>query len=453
MKLLRRWRTDAVAAAASLTGKRFGLLVASSLVATSAIVASALSNPTGNGPLAALLGRTLAADPAAPVSSPPSRVSAGDSAPPVGENASSPAPIAIPASTPPQAAPSSGVPEPTPQEPASEPPPPALPEAGRIKHVFVISLTSPGYVAAFGTASQMPFLSGALRPQGVLLSNYTLLAGAGIANSIAAISGQPPNSETKAGCPTYAEFPPGSQANSRGVVSGAGCVYPVETLTLADQLTSARFTWRAYMEGMVDEAGKPDTCVHPGSGEAETAVPGGYATTQNPFAYFHSLLDLGDCAIDDVSIDQLDGDLRKATKTPDYSFIAPTPCDSGALGQCAPGAPEGPANADAFLAKWVPKIQASPAFKKDGLLVVAFDAAGTVPGPEAATPAAEDPLRVGALLVSPFATNGATNPTPYNPYSLLRSSEELFGLSRLALGADAKTKTFAPELLGETSGD
>ncbi len=42
----------AVAAAASLTGKRFGLLVASSLVATSAIVASALSNPTGNGPLA-----------------------------------------------------------------------------------------------------------------------------------------------------------------------------------------------------------------------------------------------------------------------------------------------------------------------------------------------------------------------------------------------------------------
>ena len=52
----------AIAAAASLTGKRFGLLVASSLVATSAIVAAALTNPTGVSPLAALVGQTLAAD-------------------------------------------------------------------------------------------------------------------------------------------------------------------------------------------------------------------------------------------------------------------------------------------------------------------------------------------------------------------------------------------------------
>lgn len=440
----------AVAAAASLTGKRFGLLVASSLVATSAIVASALSNPTGNGPLAALLGRTLAADPAVPASSPVSNVPAGRSS--ATEGAPSSAPIATPASTPPQA-PSGSAPEPTPQEPAPEPPPPpALPEAGRIKHVFLISLTSPGYEAAFGPTSQMPYLSGTLRPQGTLLSNYTLLAERGIANSIAAISGQPPSSQTKAGCPTYAEFPPGTRANSKGVVRGAGCVYPVETLTLADQLTSARFTWRAYMEGMVDESGKPDTCVHPGSGEAETAAPGGYATTQNPFAYFHSLLDLGDCAINDVPIEQLNGDLQKAAKTPSYSFVAPTPCDSGALGQCEPGAPEGPANADAFLAKWVPKIQASPAFKKGGLLIVAFDATATAAEPEAAT-GGGDPLRVGALLVSPFATKGATKPAPYTPYSLLRTSEELFGLQQLAMAADPKTKTLAPELLGETGGD
>ncbi len=317
----------------------------------------------------------------------------------------------------------------------------------------MISLTSPGYETAFGPASQMPYLSGILRPQGVLLSNYTLLADAGIANSIAAISGQPPNSQTKAGCPTYAEFPPGAKASKKGVVNGAGCVYPVETLTLADQLTSARFIWRAYMEGMVDESGKPDTCMHPGSGEAETATPGGYATTQNPFAYFHSLLDLSDCATNDVSIEQLGGDLQKAAKTPNYSFIAPTPCDSGALGQCEPGASEGPASADAFLAKWVPRIQASPVFKKDGLLIVAFNAAATAAEPEAATGASDNPLRVGALLVSPFATKGATKPAPYTPYSLLRTSEELFGLQQLAMAADPKTKTLAPELLGETGGD
>jgi Phosphoesterase family len=443
----------ALAAVASLTGKRFGLLVASSLVATSAIVASALSNPAGNGPLAALLGRTLAADSNPAVSSSaPESSGGGPSAGGSQEHATPSAPVSAP--SPPESLSSSPEPEPAPKESAPKPPPAApTPEAGRIKHVFVISLTSPGYEAAFGAESQMPYLSGTLRPQGTLLSNYTLLGDAGIANSIAAVSGQPPNPQTEAGCPTYAEFPPGAKASSKGVVRGAGCIYPVETLTLADQLTSARFTWRAYMEGMVDETGKPDTCVHPGSGEAETAAPGGYATTQNPFAYFHSLLDLGDCAINDVSIEQFSGDLHKAAKTPNYSFIAPTPCDSGAIGQCAPGAPEGPANADAFLAKWAPKILASPAFKKDGLLVVTFDAASAAPAEAGTSAPTGNPLRVGALLVSPFATKGGADTSPYSPYSLFRSSEELFGLQQLALGADPKTKTFAPELLGETGGD
>lgn len=438
----------AVTAAASLTGRRFGLLVASSLLATAAIVASALSNPAGNGLLAALLGRTLAADSRpAGSSSVPESSGEGSATPGSHEPAAPPAPPSR------QPEPASGSPEPEPHPKQPTPKTPPAPQAGRIKHVFVISLTSPGYEATFGAESQMPYLSGTLRPQGTLLSNYTLVADAGIANSIAAVSGQPPNSQTEAGCPTYAEFPSGAKADKNGVVNGAGCIYPVETLTLADQLTSARFTWRAYMEGMVDATGKPHSCVRPGSGEAEVAVPGGYATSQNPFAYFHSLLDLGACAIDDVSIEQLSGDLHKAAKTPNYSFIAPTPCDSGAIGQCAPGTPEGPASTDAFLAKWVPKIMAAPAFKKDGLLIVAFDAATASPTATETTTTAEDPLRVGALLISRFATKGGTEATAANPYSLLRSSEELFGLRRIALAADAKTKTFAPELLGETGGD
>lgn len=439
----------ATAAAASLTGKRFGLLAASSLVATSAIVASALSNPSDSGPLAALLGRTLAAD-SRPEVAPPAVSPSGDASAGTGEVAKFPA-LGAPSPEPLSEGPK---PEPSPEEPTAKPAPsPVLPEAGRIKHVFVVSLASPGYEAAFGASSQMPYLSGTLRPQGTLLGNYTLLEETGIANSIAAISGQPPNEQTSAGCPTYAEFPSGAKANSKGIVRGAGCIYPVETLTLADQLTSARFTWHAYMEGMVDEGGQPGTCVHPGSGEVETVVPGGYATTENPFAYFHSLLDLGDCSINDVSIDQLSRDLSKASKTPNYSFIAPTPCDAGAIGRCVASSPEGPGNADAFLARWAPKILSSPAFKKDGLLLVVFDALAPQP-PEAGTTApAGDPLRVGALLISPFATKGGTQSVPFNPYSLFRSGEELFGLQRLAMGADPKTKTFAPELLGEAGGD
>jgi phosphatidylinositol-3-phosphatase len=437
----------AVAAAASLTGKRFGLLVASSVVATSAIVASAMTGAGSSGALAALIGRSLASDntPAATAPAPGPHSGAGSSTPSQGGSESAaggplaPAPVAAPAASGPVSAPAK-------KEPAARP----EPEAGPVKHVFVISLTSPGYEQALGEQSQMPYLSATLRPQGELLSGYSVLDGAALPNGIAAISGQPPNPATVAGCPGY-EAITGAKANNSGVLSGTGCVYPVETLTLADQLTSDQLTWRAYAEGMVDEAGKPASCVHPAPGEPSTAAqPGGYAASQNPFVYFHSLLDLGDCSSYDVPIEGLAGDLRKAEKTPSYSFIAPTPCSAGTAGQCPPGAPEGAAAADAFLSAWVPKILASPAYKADGVLIVAFSAVNP-PAPDLPAPA--DPLRTGALVLSPFATPGGTDATPYNPYSLLRTSEDLFALEPLGHAGDSKTKSFAPGLLEENGGD
>lgn len=448
-----RGRFDrAVAAAATLTGKRFGLLVASSVVATSAIVASAMTGAGNSGALAALLAHNLSARSAPAVSAPPAESSAsvggGGSAPAPAE--ASPAPSSVPLASPEPAATS---PE---SAPSSEPPPPAptLPEAGRIKHVFVISLTSSGYDATFGETSQMQYLSTQLQPKGELLSGFTLLDAATMPNGIAAVSGQPPNASTKANCSTYTEFPPSAKVASNGVVSGAGCVYPVETLTIADQLASGRFSWRGYMEGMVDEAGKPANCVHPEADAANAPAPGAYAAAQNPFVNFHSLLDLGDCATNDVPLEQLSKDLSKATNTPNYSYIAPTPCDSGAAGQCAPGSVEGAAAADAFLAKWAPQILASPAYKEDGLLVVTFGAANPTTSEAApATAPADDPLHVGTLLVSRFLSAGSTNATTYDPYSLLRTTEDLFGLSYLGLAADEKTASFASELLGETSGD
>lgn len=445
----------AMAAAATLTGKRFGLLVASSVVATSAIVASAMTGTGSSGALAALVGRSLASHntPVATAPAPSESSSAAEApAPAPSEPASSASePIASP-----QPAPAPAPSEPAGEPAAKEPATPAAPEAGTgpVKHVFVISLTSPGYEQSLGAQSQMPYLSATLRPQGELLSNYSLLGEAGLPNQIAAISGQPPNASTTAGCSTYAEFPPTAKASSNGVVSGSGCVYPVETLTLADQLGSSRLTWHAYVDDMVDPTGSPANCVHPGPEEVETVVPGGYTARQNPFVYFHSLLDLGDCSSNDLPIDQLTADLRKADKTPSFSYIAPTLCNSGAAGQCVAGGTEGAASADAFLSAWVPKILASPAYKADGLLIVNFAAANppvTTPG---AVPApATDPLHVGALLLSPFLTPGSTDAAQYNPYSIVRSNEDLFGLDPLGLAAAAKTKSFAPSLLKETGGD
>lgn len=448
----------ALAAAATLTGKRFGLLVASSVVATSAIVASAMTGTGGSGALAALVGRSLASDntPVATAPEPERSASGAESSAPAssGSASSAGAPLASPEPAPAPAA-SAPADEPAAEEPAEAPAAPE-PEVGPVKHVFVISLTSPGYEQSLGAQSQMPYLSATLRPQGELLSNYALLGEAGLPNQIAAISGQPPNGATTAGCSTYGEFPPTAKASANGVLSGSGCIYPVETLTFADQLGVSRLTWRAYVDGMVDATGSPANCVHPGPEEVEAVAPGGYTARQNPFVYFHSLLDLGDCSADDLPLDQLTADLRKAEKTPSFSFIAPTLCNSGATGQCAAGVTEGPAAADAFLSTWVPRILASPAYKADGLLIVDFAAANPpVATPEAApAPApAGDPLHVGALLLSPFLPPGSTDAAPYNPYSILRSNQDLFGFDPLGLAGAAKTKSFAPALLQENGGD
>ncbi len=438
-----------VAAASTLTGKRFGLFVASSVVATSAIIASAMTGTGGSGALAALVGRSLASESTPVASAPaptPSASSGSASAAPAGAAPES-APEASYAASPPAPAPAT---EPAAKKPAPAPAE-AEPEAGPVKHVFVISLTSPGYEQSLGAQSQMPYLSTTLRRQGELLSNYALLDDGALPNGIAAISGQPPNSATVDGCPGSEAFS-SVKANSNGVLAGTGCVYPVETLTIADQLTLEQLDWRAYADGMADPAGKPANCVHPSPGESSTAAqPGGYAASQNPFVYFHSLLDLGDCSASDVPLEQLNKDLAKAEKTPSYSFIAPTPCSAGTVGQCPAGATEGAASADAFLSAWVPKILASPAYKADGVLIVTFSSIS--PPAADSPPPSGDPLRTGALLLSPFVAPGGTDSAAYDPYSLLRASEEFFALSPLGLAAAAKTKSFATSLLQVNGGD
>lgn len=427
----------AVAATAALTGKQFALMVASSVVATSGILAAGLTTSSNDlGPLAALLGRDLASSSAPPLSEASEEPEAeeletasGPPPPASGGEASSSGSLPAPAPTESEEGPA---PEPedeaTPEEPVVEP--------GPIQHVFVVNLASPGYDAAFGATPTMPYLATTLRPQGSLLSNYSLLDPAASANSFAAIAGQKPTAATKADCVDY-----------------EACLYPVETFSLADQLGPAQLKWRAYMEAMADPAGAPANCVHPEPDTPEVAVPGGYTARLNPFVYFHSLLDLGDCAANDVPLTELDKDLRKTETTPNYVYVSPTPCNAGVVGQCPEGAPQGAAAADAFLSTTVPKILKSPAYKKDGLLIVSFNQVSP-PDPALPAPAPNpEPLKTGALLISRFASPGGTDAAAYSPYSMLRSVEEIFQLDLLEGAAPKSVKSFAPALLGLNGGD
>ena len=82
----------------------------------------------------------------------------------------------------------------------------------------------------------------------------------------------------------------------------------------------------------------------------------------------------------------------------------------------------------------VPEILESPAYKKDGLLIVTFGGVNPPAVPaegETAPPPPANPLKTGAVLVSKFITR-TDRRRRYDPYSLLRTSEELFGLGYLA---------------------
>ena len=430
MKLLQK----ATAVAASLTGKRFSLLVASSLVATSGIVAVGMGGSGGLSPMEAAAARALMEEEAAVVAAAPAvtpeegfESSSSPEATPSAEAASSgplPAPAPAPAATP----------APEPEAPLEPTPEPEAPEAGPVKHVFLLSLASPGYEATFGNGTQMPYLSGELRPQGVLLTDYSLLDSAPLPNSFAAISGQPPTAASKAGCPEV-----------------EACLYDVETLTLADQLVAGRYSWHGYFEGMADGEGKPDACVQPDPAAPGAETASGYSPSLNPFVFFHSLLDLGDCNENDVPFDELAGSLKKADATANFSYISPNLCNAGFRGKCPEGTPDGAA-ADAFLARVVPEILASPAYEADGLLIVSFGAADPAPPTDPAA-APEDPKKVGALLLSPLLAPGGTDGAPYDPYSLLRSVEDLFALEPLGRAGGAKVHSFASAFTAGNNGD
>jgi hypothetical protein len=335
--------------------------------------------------------------------------------------------------------------EPLPSEPEPEVPmieeevPTGLPE---VKHVFLIVLGGNGYEETFGEASQSPYLSEELPAQGEVLSNYFAVTKGELANEIAIVSGQGPTPETAADCPTYADVVPGTES-TEGQVEGNGCVYSAATKTLPAQLAEKRLTWRAYVDK--DEASEETTAA------AANQPAGCYATPRNPFAYFHSIVDAGECDEGDPGLARLAKDLAlKPAKFPTLVYVSP-----------APATPENPAAPEEALKTIVSSIESSFAYKDGGLIVITsaqapqegehadtsacciIPAYPNLPAPESEEAAATGPVRetggggrVGAVLLSPFVEPGTSSETYFNHYSLLATIEELFSLEKIGYAAE-----------------
>lgn len=309
-----------------------------------------------------------------------------------------------------------------------------------IGHVFVINLENKGFDTTWGPTSAAPYLSKTLRAQGNLLTNYYGIGHVSLDNYIAQISGQGPNIQTNTDCQVYTNFISLGITTAPGQLLGTGCVYPTSVQTLPGQLDAAGVTWKGYMDDM------GTACRHPAlnsQDQTQSAKVGDqYATRHNPFMYFHSIIDNASyCASHVVDYSNLANDLKQESTTPALSYITPDLCNDGHDAPCVDGRPGGLTSADAWLQAQIPMIMASPAYKDNGVIIITFDESD---GPQSDATACCGETgnlnsllpgltgmgggRVGALVLSKYATPGSTTATPYNHYSLLRSLEDIFGV-------------------------
>jgi phosphatidylinositol-3-phosphatase len=341
----------------------------------------------------------------------------------------------------------------------------------RIHHIFVIMLENQGYAATFGSPAADPYLASTLPSEGALLENYFATGHESNDNYISLVSGQPPNAQNQADCPTFDNMT-GAMMLPSGVETGTGCVYPHEVENIGTQLSAKRLAWKGYMQDMGNvPTREAAACGHPAIGatdETQKAVAkDGYATRHDPFVYFHSVIDEPlFCDRHVVALGSPTGamppgalkgetglatDLKRTATTPRLSFIVPNLCADGHDSPpCTnePGGASALADIDSFLETWVPMITGSPAYREGGgLLEVVFDEASSsettacceeMAGPGSPEPGITGPGggRTGAVLLSPFIKPGTISTTPYNHYSSLASWETLLGVPRLA---DAKT--------------
>lgn len=336
----------------------------------------------------------------------------------------------------------------------------------RVGHVFVIVLENEDGAKTFGSGSPAPYLSTTLVAQGAYIPNYYGIGHLSNDNYIAMISGQGPNAMTQSDCQIYSDFQgTGPQAALGGQAVGQGCVFPASVLTVADQLSAAKLTWKGYMEDMgKDPAREAATCGHPAFNtqdqtQSATATDA-YATRHNPFVYFHSIIDNPICATNVVSLDPFAQDLATIDSTPNLSFIVPNLCHDGHDSSCASGeTPGGLAAADKFLQAIVPMILNSPAFQQDGLLLITFDESsgaqsdasaccGEGPGPNSPLPGISGLGGgvVGMVALSPFIKPGTVSTKDYNHYAMLRSIEDIFGLSHLGYADGAMVSSFGADV-------
>ena len=312
-----------------------------------------------------------------------------------------------------------------------------------VKHVFIVNIENKGYDTTWGPDSKAPYLSKTLRRKGVLLSSYYATAHNSQPNYVAQISGQAPNPQMQFDCHTFSAFTSTGPDQDPQQAVGSGCVFPSSVRSLPRQLTRHHISWRGYMEQM----SRP--CQHPAIGTTDptqSATPHhNYAVRHNPFMYFKSIIGHPNyCKKHVVPLAALKKDLQRVKTTRKLTYITPDLCHDGHDTPCADGEPGGLVSVDGWMKTWIPMILKSPAFTKNGMLIITADEADSPasdsdaccneqPGPNAALPGISGPGggKIGALVISKWSTPNSFSSHPYNHYALLASLAEIYGVPQI----------------------
>lgn len=176
---------------------------------------------------------------------------------------------------------------------------------------------------------------------------------------------------------------------------------------LVTYLQNAGLSWKSYQE---DISG--DTCPLKDEGD--------YAPKHNPMLFFQDVTDNNDpnsanCIKHVRPYSELAGDLGHNTVA-DYNFITPNLCNDMHDEDCDE-------QADTWLSREIPKIMASAAYKDNGAIFITWDEGGKGNEP------------IGMIVLSPLAKVSYSNTIAYSHTSLLRTLQEIFGVTPLLRGA------------------
>ena len=266
-----------------------------------------------------------------------------------------------------------------------------------------------------------PFQLGTLMPNSAWLTNYWAASHYSTSNYIAMTSGQ---------------YLPCEQADAPPDVCNQ------DVPNLFNQLDAAGVTWQEWNESM------PAPCYLPNAGSdkglnkyrvkhnpamyyAGVEGAGGVWSATNPSAEcLANVIATGETGPNDTSV--MDAALA-AGNVGRFNYIVPNECEDG-HDNCKPIG-NNIEQFDAFLAREIPKIQASPAFGTDGVIIITYDE-GQGQGPNYAD---NQPPGFGGGNVAFAIMSPLVQPSIYgglhNHYGLLRTLEDGFGISDYIAGA------------------